>query len=104
MKILLLILAISGFTPLSFEAHAEIGMLYSEKGYPYRDLIARTDEIKIFYTEKDATVRCRVEVAFHGVTWKPAGKQVAQRAFDEAPLSSCLSRDKARQILATTFN
>lgn len=42
--------------------NAEEVMVSSANNYPYKNLINRTDVVKIFYTTFDGEQRCRVEV------------------------------------------
>lgn len=84
-------------------ANAETNMLFTEQGYPYKDLVNRSNEVKIIYSEKNNDVSCRVQVALNGTTWKTRNLQVEKREFDSAPLASCLERSKAKQILASTY-
>lgn len=83
--------------------YAETEMLYTEKGYPYKNLVDRSEQVKIIYSKVGTGIDCRVEVELDGTTWKTDNIQVNQQDFDTAPLSSCLNRDKAKQMLASTF-
>lgn len=103
MKTLLKTLILLSLSSISLMASAELSMVFTEKGYPYKNLVNRTESVKIFYTEKDHEVSCRVEVEVDGTNWKSAKQQVSKQAFSETPLASCLSRDRAKQILAATF-
>lgn len=102
-KLLYVISLILSLTLTSGFVYAETEMLYSEKGYPYKNLINRSDKVKIIYSEKDASVDCRVEVELQGTTWKSNSLQVKKQDFETAPLSSCLGREKAKQMLASTY-
>jgi hypothetical protein len=73
------------------------------KSYPYRNLIDRTDSVKIFYTTNDGEQSCRVEVALDKMKWISVKAVVKQDVFSEDKLSNCLSRGAAEQILFQTF-
>lgn len=88
--------------------------VYTSKGYPYKNLIHRTNEVKIYYSEKTSksnghkhshhSIRCRVEVELEGTIYKSVTKEVDQQSFKAEPLSSCLSRERAKQILSASFS
>lgn len=78
--------------------------LYSTMGHPYNLLIARSDEVKIIYTEKDETIKCRVEVNWQTDTFATSMVEVSKKKFTTKPLASCLPRQQAKTMLENTFH
>lgn len=101
-KVLIFSLLMGAYTAISY-ANTVHEKLYSEKGYPYKELIQRSDSVKIFYTEKDALVNCKVEVNNQQDVWTSTAVSITKDSFTEAPLASCLKRNKAKEILASTY-
>lgn len=93
------LLAILAASPVS----AQQEMLFTNKGYPYKPLVNRADEVKIIYTESKDNVMCEVVVTIDGVNHKGQRVSVTGEDFAKAPLASCLQRQTAKQMLATTF-
>lgn len=77
--------------------------LTSAMGYPYKLLIARSDSVKIIYSEDIDNINCKVKVGWKEQEEQSQYKQVSKKKFIEKPLASCLSRQKAKAILAMTF-
>ena len=92
--------AIAGIDSTS---QSQIDKVYTSKGYPYKNLLNRSEQVKIFYRQDDRNIHCRVEVAVGNTIVKSVASKVNQQSFEDTPLSSCLSRDQAKQILASTF-
>ena len=82
---------------------AKAETLFSEKGYPYRDLIQRAEQVKIIYSENKQDVTCKVEVNHAEHPWISQDKTTSQDEFNQAPLASCLSRKEAIALLAKTY-
>lgn len=78
--------------------------LYSAMGHPYKLLIARSDKVKIIYSEKDETINCRVEVNWQTDTFATTMVEVSKKKFTTKPLASCLPRHQAKTMLANTFH
>jgi len=77
--------------------------LFSQEGFPYKLLIARADSIKILFIEKAGSIECRTRVIDHQKEQTTEVVLVSKKQFNEKPLASCLSRDKAKELLADTF-
>jgi hypothetical protein len=77
--------------------------LTSAMGYPYKLLITRTESIKIIYSEDEHGVKCKVKVLWQAQAVQSQPQQVSKKKFSEKPLASCLPRQKAKAILAMTF-
>jgi len=84
-------------------ANATIITIHSANNYPYKNLVERTDIIKVFYTTNGGEQRCRVEVISKKMKWTSAEKKVGKYISDKSKLSNCLSIKKAEQILLQTF-
>ncbi len=77
--------------------------LTSAMGYPYKLLITRTDSIKIIYSEDEKGIKCKVKVLWQAQAVQSQLQQVSKKKFSEKPLASCLPRQRAKAILAMTF-
>ena len=77
--------------------------LTSAMGYPYKLLINRVSEIKIIYSEDAKNINCKVVVNWHEQEIKSQSIRVSRESFNEKPLASCLPRNKAKSMLAATF-
>jgi hypothetical protein len=77
--------------------------LYTEKGYPYEGLVARSEQVRIFYTESTNNVSCRVEVSQKGQLWVSEQRSASLKSFTQKPLRACLNRVDAKKLLADTF-
>lgn len=83
---------------------AEDEVIYSSVGYPYNQLISRTDAINITYTKDKEKVNCKVEVKWQGKTLTSPAIVANSAKFSNKPLASCLPRETAKSILAKTFH
>jgi len=84
-------------------ANAEHIIVDMANNYPYKNLISRTDAVKVFYITNDGNRHCRVEVVLDKMKWTSADKEISKEAFNHEVLSNCLSREAAEQILFQTF-
>lgn len=75
----------------------------SANNYPYKNLVERTDAVKVFYTNNGGEQRCRVEVILKSMKWVSAEKKIDEGVFNKNKLSNCLPIKKAEQILLQTF-
>lgn len=67
--------------------------------YPYKNLINRTDDVKIIYITNNKSFVCRVEVILGNMKWASVEKKISKEFFNNDPLSYCLSRELAEKIL-----
>jgi len=104
MKLFYLFTIISILVLPTTHVKAELNKLYSNKGYPYNLLISRTDSVKIFYSVKEEDIHCRVEINWDNNKVVSDEVQIENKAFDDMPLASCLTRKQAKTILASTFD
>jgi hypothetical protein len=81
----------------------QVKKVYTQNGYPYEALVDRSQEVKIFYTEQENNVRCRVEVIQDGQVWKGEAQIASAKKFSEKPLRACINRNDAKKLLAKTF-
>jgi len=93
---------VSVFVAMTIQASEEI-QLYSEAKYPYKNLIHKAKSVNIFFTEKGEGVTCRVNVRLESQE-KTTGKiHTSKKRFEQAPLTSCLTRDQAKKILTLAY-
>ncbi|WDE10292.1 hypothetical protein [Thalassomonas haliotis] len=83
---------------------ANADKVYSAQGYPYKLLINRADEVKIFYREHKSGIYCYVQVSRKGEKMTSEEVEVTAEQFEQLPLASCLPRKAAKVILASTFS
>jgi hypothetical protein len=76
---------------------------YSAKKYPYDLLLTRTDSVKIIYNLEKKEISCKVEVNWKDKQITSMQARVTEMEFSKEPLASCLPREKAKNILAKTF-
>jgi len=88
------------FCNLTNAAHFTVD---STDNAPYKNLINRTDSLKVFYTINGGSFSCKVEAALDNMMWVSPEKKISKELFYSDPLSNCLSREKAQQILSQTF-
>jgi len=84
-------------------AKAEHVTVATAHNYPYKNLIDRTDVIKVFYIKDDEKKKCKVEVVLDQMKWTSAAKDVHQDAVSHDILASCLSKEAAEQILVQSY-
>jgi len=70
---------------------------------PYTELVKRSDNVKIFYTDDLEQINCRVEIILGNQLWKTSSQKTDKQTFLDKPLMSCLSHEKAKQLLSRTF-
>jgi hypothetical protein len=104
MKKFIIMLTVISLNALISNASAQPERIFSEKGYPYKEMIKRTDQVKIIYTENARVVACKVLISFDQGIFESTQKDVSKKAFDSAPLASCLARSEAKTVLAKTFS
>ncbi|WDE07078.1 hypothetical protein SG34_009400 [Thalassomonas viridans] len=85
-------------------AQANTDKVYSAQGYPYKLLINRADEVKIFYREHEAGISCHVEISRNREKITSEKVEVSAEQFEQLPLASCLPRKAAKALLAITFS
>ncbi|WP_281558423.1 hypothetical protein [Thalassomonas sp. RHCl1] len=85
-------------------AQANADKVYSAQGYPYKLLINRADEVKIFYREHKTGISCHVEVSRNREKMTSVKVEVTAEQFEQLPLASCLPRKAAKTLLANTFS
>lgn len=77
--------------------------VYTQNGYPYEELVERSEEVIIIYTERADKVSCRVEVLQKGQIWKGQEHNTSLKKFTQKPLRACMDRVDAKKLLANTF-
>ncbi|NQZ05759.1 MAG: hypothetical protein HRT35_01230 [Algicola sp.] len=81
--------------------------LSTNKGYPYKNLIHKAQQVRIHYVEDDSQndnyVNCRVEVNWADNERKTSQIRVTKSEFEAEPLASCLPRKLAKQYLADIY-
>lgn len=79
--------------------------VYSGKGYPYKLLIDRAESINIVYSEDNSgNIQCSVKAVVAGQELQTSKRMTDKIKFKQKPLASCLTRHKAKELLAKTFD
>lgn len=81
----------------------QVETVYTQKSYPYGGLVQRSDQVRIFYSQSDDNINCRVEVSNNGNIWRGSEHNTSEKEFSLAPLSACMDRVDAKRLLADTF-
>jgi hypothetical protein len=77
--------------------------IYSQEGYPYSNLIAKAEQIRIRYIDKDQGVECQVEVINNQQHWMLDKQWASTEDFAEKPFKSCVNRNTIKELLATLY-
>ena len=78
-------------------------VLFSSQGYPYKNLLSKTDLIKIIYTQEQDNVECSVELELDDLHLKSQSRTTSKDKFTQAPLASCLKRKQAKMWLKAIY-
>jgi len=84
-------------------ASAEQFTVNIANNYPYKNLVERTDDVKVIYITNNEKFSCRVEVILDKMKWSSVEKEISKEFFNNDPLSNCLSSETAEQILLQSF-
>ncbi|XPF92939.1 hypothetical protein ACM9HF_12990 [Colwellia sp. RE-S-Sl-9] len=101
-KTVLILSVLSTSLVIGIQANDEI-QLYSEAGYPYKNLINKAKAVKILFTEQENSIVCRVEVSGDSKNKTTEKVVVSKKQFDQAPLVSCLPRTEAKKLLTFDY-
>jgi hypothetical protein len=91
------------FIFMSYMASSEQYTINEADNYPYENLTKRTGGIKIIYINSEKHIVCRVDVTLSNRIWSSEDKQVNKELFNHAPLTHCLSRESAEQLLVQSY-
>lgn len=97
-----MLVIVSIFIVMTIQANDEI-QLYSQAGYPYKNLINKAKSVKILFTDSPNEVTCRVDVLLtseHKTTEKVT---ISKANFEQAPLVNCLPRKAAKKLLTLAY-
>lgn len=78
-------------------------MVFSQEGYPYSNLIQKSEQVRILYSDKNGGIECRIEVINGQASWILNKQWVSKKKFDEQPLRSCVDRNEIKEILVTLY-
>jgi hypothetical protein len=103
LKIIIVLVASIFFSSNSLAKLNHIEKMYSQEGYPYADLIRRSEKVNLIYTESENEVNCRVEISSDGRVWQGQNRVAKLKNFKNKPLHSCLTRPEAKKLLANIY-
>ncbi|GAB3023127.1 hypothetical protein [Bowmanella dokdonensis] len=92
--ILTLFLVISGLGQAQ-----SLEKLYTEPGYPYGELVRRSEQVRLSYHPKGQQISCSAEIHQGDRSWRGQRQLIDARDFDKAPFEACLDRGEAKAIL-----
>ena len=84
-------------------AKANSYIVNNAEQYPYKNLIDRTKEVKIFYSEVDDNIHCYVEVTIKNDKRNSLMNSINKDDFQQKPLTSCLTYAEAKQLLTYSY-
>ncbi|MCF2856148.1 hypothetical protein L1286_01565 [Pseudoalteromonas sp. SMS1] len=93
---------IFAFSTIAFTSAAQqvqTDRVFTNAGYPYKNLIMKAERVELIYSEEQHKTTCRVKVYKAGTLHEGAPMEVSSKAFSDAPVKSCLARHNAKQIL-----
>lgn len=76
--------------------------IFTQKGYPYKDLVQRTELVKLHYNDAGESVNCSVEIISGSQVWFSPSLNISKRSFKKAPFASCIERSFAKKVLNST--
>lgn len=83
-----------------FAGHERV---FTEQGYPYKQLVKRSDTVKLIYSQDGQQVTCKVAIEHKGLARITTEQTISAAKFADKPLANCLKRDTAKSLLAMTF-
>ena len=95
----LVILLILFTTSFSYANQPVITQLDTDEGYPYKNLIKKVERVEIRYVENSHSVTCKVNVQTLHNQYMGKEQTVSAKLFTKRPMATCLTREKAKQIL-----
>lgn len=101
-KSIFILVIISASLAIAIQANDEI-QLYSEAGYPYKNLINKAKAVKILFTEKEESVTCRISVSGDSQNKTTEKVIISKKQFEQAPLVNCLPRAEAKKLLTFAY-
>lgn len=96
----LIVLAFFLFSGLAHTAPKTTSKINTDEGYPYKNLINKSERVELRYTENGHNVSCRVVVQSKEIKYAGELQTASAKRFKKSPMSTCLTRDKAKEILA----
>ena len=88
---------------MALPAIANVEKVFTEQGYPYKQLVQRSDTVKLIYSQDGHNVTCKVAIEHKGQASTTPKQTISAAKFADKPLASCLKRDAAKSLLAMTF-
>ncbi|KZN38706.1 hypothetical protein N480_13710 [Pseudoalteromonas luteoviolacea S2607] len=95
-----IIMALSFVAFDSLAAQVQTERVFTNAGYPYKNLIMKAERVELIYSEDEDKTSCRVKVYKSGNLHESAPVKVSSKAFSSDPVQSCLARQNAKQILS----
>jgi hypothetical protein len=97
-KLLVLSIFLSGN---GFASNNTQQKMYSHQGYPYSNLIQKTEQVLIRYIDKNQGVECQIEVIKGQQHWMLDKQWASKKDFAEKPFKSCVNRNEVKDLLVT---
>nr|WP_239032942.1 hypothetical protein [Pseudoalteromonas luteoviolacea] len=84
----------------SYAEQLEVDRIFTDAGYPYKNLIIKAERVELIYSEEQNTTTCRIQVYDKGQLHQSEQLEVSSYSFSKQPIKSCLGRKRARDILS----
>ncbi|MBQ4834963.1 MULTISPECIES: hypothetical protein [Pseudoalteromonas] len=95
-----IILAIPFVAFTSVAQQVQVERIFTNAGYPYKNLIMKAEKVELVYTDKQDKTTCRVKVYKGDTLHQGEQVEISSKAFSNNPVKSCLARKNAKQILS----
>ncbi|CAH9050374.1 hypothetical protein PSECIP111951_00179 [Pseudoalteromonas holothuriae] len=100
MKTLITLLLII-FTTATYAKHQHVEHINTNEGYPYKNVIRKAERVELRYSEVENNIECKVIVLNNTHKHSSTLQTVSRKKFNKSPMAACLTRNTAKQILAT---
>ncbi|CAM4205850.1 hypothetical protein [Pseudoalteromonas byunsanensis] len=99
MKTLITVISLL-FTAISLANTLPVERINTTEGYPYKNIIFKAERVELHYSQLDNKVECKVVVSDKMRVYTSDVQQVSQQKFSRSPMSACMTRRTAKQVLA----
>jgi len=96
----ILLLAVLSISNLVSAEHITV---VKADNYPYKNLINRSDAVRVLYTKNNGVVNCKIEVALDNMKWSSKEQIINEENIVDDLFCECLPKESAQQLLTQTF-
>ncbi|MEJ6476704.1 hypothetical protein [Pseudoalteromonas piscicida] len=95
-----IIIALSCITFISHAKQVQTEKVFTDAGYPYKNLIMKAEKVELVYSEQQNKTTCHVKVYQGDTLLEGEPVEVSNQSFSITPVQSCLARQNAKQLLS----